>query len=184
MPKQSAGLLLYRLQADIYEVLLVHPGGPFWARKDMGAWSIPKGEFQSDEDPLSAAKREFQEETGSPAPEGVYLGLAKVKQSSGKIVHAWAVEADFDLKNFTSNTFDMEWPPKSGQTQQFPEADKAAWFPLATAQIKLVKGQVPLLEQLATQLKIDIATQVAPAASKPPKKKAQQVEDRQASLFD
>lgn len=146
--KQSAGLLLYRLKNAKTEVLLVHPGGPFWAKKDKAAWSIPKGEF-TNEDPLAAAKREFQEEVGIPAPEGDYADLGQFKQPSGKIVFAWALQHDLDLSLFKSNLFEMEWPPKSGQHQSFPEADKAQWLSLAAAKIKIVKGQVPILDALA-----------------------------------
>jgi len=152
MAKFSAGILLYRKVAAGYEVLLVHPGGPFWASKDLGSWSIPKGEFGEDEEPLAAAKREFNEEIGSSAPEGEYDSLGEAKQSSGKIVHAFALEADFNLEKFNSNMFEMEWPPKSGQQQEFPENDKAAWTSLSLAAQKLVKGQVPLLAELARRL--------------------------------
>jgi predicted NUDIX family NTP pyrophosphohydrolase len=152
MAKQSAGILLFRKKDKDAEVLLVHPGGPFWARKDAGAWSISKGEFEAGEEPLAAAKREFAEELGSPAPDGELIELGQAKQSGGKMVYAWALEADFDAGHITSNTFEMEWPPKSGQRQEFPEADRAAWVSLAAAQIKLVKGQLPLLEALASHL--------------------------------
>ena len=151
MAKHSAGIVLYRKAQAGYEVLLVHPGGPFWAKKDLGSWSIPKGEFDPDEEVLAAAKREFEEEVGSPAPEGAYTFLAETKYGN-KTVHAFALEADFNLEHFASNTFQMEWPPKSGTMQQFPENDKAAWFPLATAKQKLVKGQVPIIEALATKV--------------------------------
>jgi len=150
MKKQSAGFLLYRKTAKDIEVLIVHPGGPYWAKKDKNAWSIPKGEFTDDEDPVVAAKREFQEELGfAPNPKGELLELGSAKQSSGKVVYAWAAEGDIDTKQVKSNFFEMEWPPKSGQMQQFPECDKAGWFTLAKAQEKLVKGQLPLLEKLA-----------------------------------
>jgi predicted NUDIX family NTP pyrophosphohydrolase len=158
MSKQSAGILLYRKKNADTEVLLVHPGGPFWAKKDVGAWSIPKGEFAEPEEVLAAAKREFAEELGSPPPDGEFLELGQAKQSSGKVVHAWALEADFDAVNIKSNTFHMEWPPKSGQQQEFPEVDRAAWFPLKTAGAKLVKGQLPLLEALASHLGQQIST--------------------------
>lgn len=131
---------------------MVHPGGPFWAKKDLGSWSIPKGEFDDGEEPLAAAKREFAEEIGSPAPDSDYVPLGEAKQPSGKIVHAFALEADFNLEHFHSNMFQMEWPPKSGSKQEFPENDKAAWLPLATASQKLVKGQAPLLQELASRL--------------------------------
>lgn len=149
MAKQSAGILLFKRSGNTVKVLLVHPGGPFWAKKDAGAWSIPKGEFMEGEEPFVAAKREFAEELGSPPPDGDYIELGSAKQSSGKVVYGWAIEADFDAKSITSNTFKMQWPPKSGAEQEFPEVDKAAWFPLAQAQAKIVKGQLPLLEALA-----------------------------------
>ena len=152
MAKVSAGILLYRKTKGGYEVLLVHPGGPFWAKKELGAWSIPKGEFVEGEEPLVAAKREFEEEVGSPPPAGDYHPLGEMKQSSGKIVHAFVLEAEFDLEKFKSNLFEMEWPPKSGQTQEFPECDKAAWVSLPTAKQKLVKGQVIFIDRLAEQL--------------------------------
>lgn len=147
MPKQSAGLLPYRKREERTEVFLVHPGGPFWAKKDEGAWSIAKGEFTGEEDPLAAAIREFQEETGLTI-EGQFLPLEPVKQPSGKVIHAWAIEADCDLARIRSNTFSMEWPPKSGKQQEFPEVDRATWFDLETARTKLVKGQRPVLDQL------------------------------------
>jgi predicted NUDIX family NTP pyrophosphohydrolase len=151
MKKQSAGLLLYR-KNKVLEVLLVHPGGPFWAKKDLAAWSIPKGEFLDDEEPQVAARREFYEELGVAAPEGELIDLGSAKQSSGKVVYAWALEADLDTKHVKSNLFEMEWPPKSGQTQEFPEVDRAEWFALPMATKKLVKGQLPLLQNLAEQL--------------------------------
>lgn len=147
MARQSAGLLLFRENAGIVEVLLVHPGGPFWARKDAGAWSIPKGEFESNEAPLDAARREFEEETGM-AVAGDFLPLAPVRQPSGKVIHAWALRSDFDPAQLRSNTFAIEWPPKSGQVREFPEVDRAGWFTLDEAQLKMQKGQVPLLGQL------------------------------------
>lgn len=156
MKKQSAGILLYKKSKTGASVLLVHPGGPFWAKKDSGAWSIPKGEFTEDENPFTAAKREFTEELGMPPPEGEFIELGSAKQSSGKIVHAWALQSDLDIKTIVSNTFSMEWPPKSGQHQEFPEVDKARWFSLAEAKDKLVKGQVPLLETLADYLDLQI----------------------------
>ncbi|MEW5881000.1 MAG: NUDIX domain-containing protein [Pseudomonadota bacterium] len=156
MPKQSAGLLLYRESRGAIEVLLVHPGGPFWARKDAGAWSIPKGEFDADEEPLAAARREFEEETGQVVT-GEFIALQPVRQRSGKIVHAWAVRADFDPARLRSNTFTMEWPPKSGQSREFPEVDRAAWFPLGEARAKIQPGQRPLLDQLEAMLQRDRA---------------------------
>jgi predicted NUDIX family NTP pyrophosphohydrolase len=156
MKKQSAGILLFRLTDKNNEVLLVHPGGPFWTKKDNGAWSIPKGEFEEGEVALAAAKREFREETGSEAPEGHLIELGVAKQPSGKVVYAWAIEGNLDIRSIKSNTFDMEWPPKSGKTEQFPEVDKAAWFGLNKATMKLVKGQIPLLEKLAEELKVQL----------------------------
>jgi predicted NUDIX family NTP pyrophosphohydrolase len=147
MAKQSAGLLIYRTAGPELEVLLVHPGGPFWAKKDEGAWSIPKGEFGDGEDPLAAAQREFAEETGGSVS-GEFLALAPRRQAGGKMVHAWAVRGDFDPAALRSNTFEMEWPPRSGRTQRFPEVDRAAWFPLAAARRKILKGQCGWLEDL------------------------------------
>jgi predicted NUDIX family NTP pyrophosphohydrolase len=151
--KRSAGLLLYRRPAGRLQVLLVHPGGPFWQKKDLGAWSIPKGEFAAGEDPLAAATREFHEETGLEAT-GPFTPLTPVKQPGGKIVHAWAVEGDFDPRALTSNTFSLEWPPRSGRHQEFPEVDRAAWFYLEEAKRRINRGQAPILaelEQLATR---------------------------------
>jgi len=139
--------LLFRDRLGDLEVLLVHPGGPFWANKDDGAWSIPKGEFDDDEDPLDAARREFEEETGSP-PVGDVIPLQPLRQSGGKLVYAWAMRGDFDPATLKSNTFSMEWPPKSGRQQDFPEVDRAAWFPIEEAGLKILKGQAPLLRQL------------------------------------
>ena len=130
MKKQSAGLLLFKRTKKGVEVLIGHPGGPFWAKRSQGSWSIPKGEITTDEDMFTAAKREFAEELGAPAPEGDYISLGDAKQPSGKVVYIWAYEADFDASHIASNLFEMEWPPKSGQTQQFPELDKAGWFTL------------------------------------------------------
>jgi predicted NUDIX family NTP pyrophosphohydrolase len=148
MPKQSAGLLMYRRRAGGLEVFLVHPGGPFWARKDQGAWSIPKGEYQPNEDPLAAARREFAEETGI-VPEGEFIALTPLRQSGGKIVHAFAFEGDCDPQAIRSNSFVIEWPPRSGRQQEFPEVDRAGWFSLEAAKHKLLSGQVVLLEELA-----------------------------------
>ncbi len=154
MPKISAGLLLYRLRQGEPEVFLVHPGGPFWAKKDAGAWSIPKGEPSPGEDLLAAARREFQEETGHGIA-GEFLALAPVRQPSGKIVHAWAVEADIDAGAIRSNSFELEWPPRSGRRQAFPEVDRAAWLGLAEARVKITKGQLGLLDQLERLLLSD-----------------------------
>ena len=151
MPKKSAGLLLYRHTEGLIEVLLVHPGGPFWRNRDEGSWTIPKGEFL-DEDPLAAAKREFKEETGSAPPDGQYIPLTPIKQKNGKIVHAWAVEGDFDPARLNSNEFETEWPPKSGRTQKFPEVDRAEWFTPDVAKRKMLTGQGALVDQLARKL--------------------------------
>lgn len=156
--KQSAGLLIYRQGEAGYEVLLVHPGGPFWAKKDDGSWSIPKGEFDESEEPLSAAKREFKEETNISAPAGDYQALGQSKQSSGKVIHAFALEANVDLETFKSNMFEMEWPPRSGKKQEFPECDKVAWVALETARQKLVKGQAVFVDLLAANLGQELAT--------------------------
>lgn len=147
MKKQSAGILLYRFRGKTAEVLLVHPGGPFWKNKDAGAWSIPKGEYDETEDPLLAAIREFEEETGQPV-QGSFVPLTPVKQKSGKWVHAWVLEGDFDEKELHSNFFEVEWPPRSGKQQSFPEIDKAAWFSLQEAKEKINPGQAGLLNEL------------------------------------
>ncbi len=150
--KLSAGLLLYRRgQQDdgiVLEVLLGHMGGPFWSRKDDSAWSMPKGEYESGQDPFVAAKREFEEELGSAPPMVGYHELGSVIQPGGKLVTAWAAEADFDAAGAVSNTFELEWPRGSGQLQSFPEIDRAGWFTLEVARVKLVKGQRPLLDRL------------------------------------
>ena len=146
-PKVSAGILLYRLSANGPEVFLVHPGGPFWAKRDLGSWSVPKGEVEGDEDLLEAAKREFHEETGARI-EGEFIELAALRQPSGKVVRVWAVEGEIDASSITSNTFSIEWPPRSGETREFPEIDRAEWFTLAEARDKLLVGQRPLLDQL------------------------------------
>ncbi len=150
MPRTSAGLLMYRKRQGHIEVFLIHPGGPFWKNKDEGAWSIPKGEF-TDESPLDAARREFREETGFTAA-GDFRALTPVRQAGGKIVHAWIVEGDCDAAAVQSNTFTVEWPPRSGRRQAFPEADRAAWFTLAEARVKILKSQRPLLDQLEQAL--------------------------------
>lgn len=151
MPKTSAGLLLYRETSGSLEVLLVHPGGPFWNKKDDGAWSIPKGELAAGEDPLEAARRELAEETGASA-QGEAIPLGALKQSGGKIVQAWAVRGDFDPDLLRSNTFLLEWPPKSGRMREFPEVDRAGWFPLAIAKRKILKGQTGFLDELQEKL--------------------------------
>ena len=151
MPKQSAGLLMFRRRGGALEVFLVHPGGPFWAKKDQGAWSIPKGEYEPDEDPLVAARREFAEETGI-VPEGAFVALAPLRQSGGKLVRAFAFEGDLDPETIKSNTFVMEWPPRSGRQQEFPEVDRAGWFTIDVASQKILKGQAGLLAELAKLL--------------------------------
>jgi predicted NUDIX family NTP pyrophosphohydrolase len=151
MPKFSAGILLYRKKGEGIEVLLVHPGGPFWAKKDAAAWSLPKGEYLEDEDAFSAAGREFQEETGFELPAGKVLELGKVKYGN-KLLSAWAVEGSIDARRIRSNMFVMEWPPKTGKEQEFPEVDRAGWFTSAIAKQKLVKGQVELVDRLCEQL--------------------------------
>ena len=148
--RTSAGLLLYRRRAGVLEVLLVHPGGPVWARRDAGAWSIPKGEYGEDEEPLAAARREFAEELGSPAPEDAEAtDLGEVRQKSGKRVRAWALAGDLDVGAVSSNTFEMEWPPRSGTTRSFPEVDRAQWFTLGEARAKINGSQAELLDRLA-----------------------------------
>jgi predicted NUDIX family NTP pyrophosphohydrolase len=151
MPNTSAGLLMYRLVNDALQVLLVHPGGPFWANKDLGAWSIPKGEFPPAEDPLVAAKREFHEETGFTI-QGNFVALAPLKQPGGKIVHAWAVAGECDPAQLRSNTFSLEWPPRSGRRRDFPEVDRAAWFPIAEARRKILPGQARFLDELLARM--------------------------------
>ncbi len=151
MTKQSAGILLYRTDGTDVQVMLVHPGGPFWAKKDKGVWSVPKGEVDADEPLLKAAKREFAEEVGQDLPEGELAPLGEVK-TGGKIVSVWAVESDLDLSHFKSNSFDMEWPPKSGKKQTFPENDRAGWFNLNQAKQKLFSYQVELIDRLAQHL--------------------------------
>ena len=148
----SAGLLLYRVSGGRPEVLLGHMGGPFWAKKDEAAWSLFKGEYGPGEEPLAAARREFAEETGSPAPDGEVLALGEVRQSSGKRVVAWAIEGDFDVAELRSNTFTVEWPPRSGRYADFPEVDRAEWFDLATARGKLVRAQAAFIDRLERAL--------------------------------
>ncbi|MGH2894160.1 MAG: NUDIX domain-containing protein [Solirubrobacteraceae bacterium] len=151
--RRSAGLLLYRGAAGAREVLLVHPGGPVWARRDDGAWSIPKGEYEDDEEPLTAARREFEEELGSSPPSSPPgqdpIDLGEVRQKSGKLVRAWAIAGDLDADHITSNTFTMEWPPRSGHMAEFPEVDRAQWFGIREARAKLNAAQVALLDRLA-----------------------------------
>lgn len=151
MPKLSAGLLLHRTRAGVVEVLIAHPGGPFWARRDDGAWSIPKGEYGEGDDPWMAAQREFAEELGLPAPAGPRLDLGPAKQPSGKVVTAFTVRGDLDTTDARSNTFEMEWPRGSGRMREFPEVDRVGWFPVAQARDKLLKGQRIFLDRLMAQ---------------------------------
>jgi predicted NUDIX family NTP pyrophosphohydrolase len=147
MPRVSAGLVLYRRRGASLEVLLVHPGGPFWRNKDAGAWTIPKGEVEEGEDLLATAIREFAEETGVQLP-GPFAALGPVKQKGGKVVHAWASEGELDVAAIKSNTFEMEWPPKSGRRVEFPEIDRAEFFDLATGRVKINAAQITLLDEL------------------------------------
>lgn len=151
MTARSAGLLLYR-RTDGIEVLLGHMGGPYWQRKDAAAWSIPKGEYADDEEPLAAARREFAEELGLEPPDAECVPLGEVVQRAGKIVTAWAVEADLDVSKIVSNDFEIEWPPRSGRRQTFPEIDRADWFAIPVARLKIVQGQLPLLDRLTEHL--------------------------------
>ncbi len=155
--RTSAGILLYRKRSGALEVFLVHPGGPYWAGKDDGAWSIPKGEIEQSEDALAAAQREFCEETGSEVT-GPYQPLAPVKTRGGKWIQAWAASGEFDPATLRSNLFSMEWPPRSGRMQSFPEVDRGAWFALDQARVKINSGQLPLLQELATL----VASEAAP----------------------
>jgi predicted NUDIX family NTP pyrophosphohydrolase len=147
--RRSAGILLYRPATVDLEVLLVHPGGPFWTNKDAGAWSIPKGEYEPDEDPFAAARREFEEELGSAPPDGEPFELGEIRQKSGKLVRAWALEGDLDATAAYSNTFTTEWPPRSGRVQEFPEVDGAEWFTLEAAREKINPAQAAFLDRLA-----------------------------------
>ncbi len=151
MPKRSAGLLVFRESKGFLELFLVHPGGPFYAKRDLGVWSIPKGLFDSDEDPLTAARREFEEETGQRIA-GDFIELAPITQKGGKLVYCWGVEADPDADNIESNTFELEWPPRSGKMQTFPEVDRAAWFDVDTARQKILAAQAELIDDLLTKL--------------------------------
>jgi len=150
--KHSAGLLIHRGSGGALEVLLVHPGGPFWSKKDDGAWFIPKGEIEPGEDALGAARREFHEELGLEPPPGEPLALGSVKNKSGKTIHAWALAGDLDLAGFHSNAFELEWPPRSGQTQRFPEVDRARYFGVVEVSVKMNPGELPLFERLMSRL--------------------------------
>jgi predicted NUDIX family NTP pyrophosphohydrolase len=152
MANRSAGILLYRGKGAGLELLLVHPGGPFWAKKDLGAWSIPKGEYEEGADALAVARREFEEELGAPAPAGDAIELGELVQPSRKVVTAYAIEGDFDPSGLSSNLFEMEWPPKSGRLRSFPEVDRAAWFTVEKAREKILPGQRPFIDRLLERL--------------------------------
>jgi predicted NUDIX family NTP pyrophosphohydrolase len=152
VPARSAGILLFRRRPSGPEVLLVHPGGPFWSRRDEGAWSIPKGEYADAEDAMAAARREFEEETGAAPPPGALIELGEIRQRSGKHVTAWAAEGDLDPATVVSNTFPLEWPPRSGRTQEFPEVDRAEWFPADEARRRLVPAQAAFVDRLLERL--------------------------------
>ncbi len=163
MPKHSAGIVVYRKKGDSAEVLLVHPGGPFWAKKTgPGGWSIPKGEFEEGEEPFEVAKREFQEEVGQPTPDGEFLELGDITQKGGKKVSAWAVEKDLGPVTPASNTFSLEWPPRSGRKQDFPEVDKAEWMDLVKAVQWVHPGQNDLIKRLAEKLGIELLADQPP----------------------
>jgi predicted NUDIX family NTP pyrophosphohydrolase len=153
MPKRSAGLMMYRCGPHSVEVFLVHPGGPYFTKKDLGAWTIPKGEYLEDEQPLEAAKREFQEETGFPVPE-IFLDLGSIKQAGGKIVSAWAFEGDCDPSKMISNLCEVEWPPRSGRLIEILEADRGAWFSIDEAKARIKSTQIPLLDRLTAALNL------------------------------
>jgi predicted NUDIX family NTP pyrophosphohydrolase len=152
VPERSAGIVLFRRTADGLEVLLVQPGGPFFARRDAGAWSIPKGLYEEGEEPFACARREFAEELGSPCPDGPAIELGEIRQRNGKRVTAFAIEGDLDADAITSNTFTMQWPPRSGRTEEFPEVDRAGWFGLDAAREKVLAAQAPLLDRLVESL--------------------------------
>lgn len=154
MKKHSAGLLVYRKKGDRLEVLIAHMGGPWWAKKDTGAWSIPKGEYEEGEDPLEAAKREFKEELGKDIPKGKPVELGEIEQKNKKIVKVWAIEGDLNVAETKSNILKIEWPPRSGKMQEFPEIDRAAWFTPEEAASKLIAGQAMFLERLADRLNV------------------------------
>jgi len=151
---ESAGLVLYRVRDGKTAVLLVHPGGPFWKRRDEGVWSIPKGEIERGEAPLDVARREFQEELGMPPPDGDLAPLGSIRQAGGKVVHAWASPGDVDVSDISSGTFTIEWPPRSGRMQEFPEVDRAAWFDLATARRMILPAQSSFLDRLEERLSV------------------------------
>jgi predicted NUDIX family NTP pyrophosphohydrolase len=153
MPKPSAGILVYRIKDGVLQVLLAHPGGPYWAKKDAGVWSVFKGEIEEHEEPIAAAQREFKEETSKQLPDTPLIPLGEVKRKDGKVMHVWAVQADYDPLSITSNTFEMEWPPKSGQMQKYPENDRAAWFDAASTPGMMHSAQHTFIERLIDALK-------------------------------
>jgi predicted NUDIX family NTP pyrophosphohydrolase len=169
MKVHSAGLVVYRHTDSGPEVLVAHMGSPWWAKKDVGAWTIPKGVIEEGEEPLDAARREFSEELGLPVPEGEFIELGSIEQHNNKSVTAWAVETDIDADSIKSNTFKVEWPPKSGKIQEFPEIDRAAWLPLPEAARKTVKGQAELFERLADKLNVPFGPETIP---EPPQQKS------------
>jgi predicted NUDIX family NTP pyrophosphohydrolase len=152
MAARSAGLLLHRFREGSIELLVVHPGGPFWLKRDEGAWSIPKGEIGDGEEPLAVALREFEEELGTRPPVAAYIPLGSVRQAGGKLVHAWTAPGELDVATIKSNTFDLEWPPRSGKIVSFPEVDRAAWFDLVSARRQLLAGQRPFVDRLIAAL--------------------------------
>lgn len=154
MPLHSAGLLLYRIRNEQLELFLAHPGGPYWDKKDDGVWTLPKGLYGADEDPLAAARREFHEEIGTllDTPDDAFIPLGELKQKGNKIVHAWAVEGDIDADNVTSNTYAIQWPPNSGQRRRYPEVDRAGWFSVDEARLKILGGQAAFIDRLLAAL--------------------------------
>jgi predicted NUDIX family NTP pyrophosphohydrolase len=156
MPRQSAGILLFRRAGGIVQFLLVHPGGPFWSKKDEGAWSIPKGLYEEPENAIDAARRELREEIGLTITADL-VELGKFKQPGGKVISAWAAESDFDTADLRSNAFSLEWPPKSGKRKEFPEVDRAGWFSLTETAAKITRGQLPILMRLASELRLDVS---------------------------
>lgn len=176
MPKLSAALLVYRMKPDhTLDLLIAHPGGPFWAKKDDASWSIPKGEYTEDEDPFAVALREFEEELGSKPPQGDFLDLGEIRQPSGKRIRCWAIEGDLDVTDITSNEFEMEWPKGSGRIQSFPEVDRAGWFTTQRARAKLLKGHTGFIDRLTEKLNAQGVNVVELADADPP--------TDQASLF-
>ena len=172
MTKKSAGILLYRRMKGEIEFFLVHPGGPFWAKKDEGAWSIPKGLYEDNEEPLAAAKREFTEETGISI-DGSFVDLGNFKQPSGKMISAWALEFDCDPSKIKSNSFSLEWPPKSGRIQEYPEVDRAGWFPPVDGLSKILKGQRPIIERLLHLQGVELAASTNPPTKENAKRNSQ-----------